>query len=70
MSDVVSFRVCELETEFLFFFLKGTHGAHSIRDLERAEGAAMHIHLFEEAIDWYEPHCKYSRFSEITRTSK
>ncbi|KAL5530757.1 hypothetical protein ACEPAF_7015 [Sanghuangporus sanghuang] len=31
------------------------HGVHSIRDLERAEGAAMHIHLFEEAIDWYEP---------------
>ncbi|KAL5488365.1 hypothetical protein ACEPAI_6473 [Sanghuangporus weigelae] len=31
------------------------YGAHSIRDLERAEGAAMHIHLFEEAIDWYEP---------------
>ncbi|EJD00835.1 uncharacterized protein FOMMEDRAFT_147563 [Fomitiporia mediterranea MF3/22] len=32
-----------------------THGAHSIRDLERAEGAAMHFHLFEEVIDWYKP---------------
>lgn len=35
--------------------MDGSHSSHSIRDLERAEGAAMHTHLFEEAIDWYEP---------------
>jgi protein phosphatase 1 regulatory subunit 10 len=34
--------------------LQGTHG-HSIRELDRGEGAALHAHLFEEAIDWYEP---------------
>ena len=45
-------------TQFRFLPIKGIHGAHSIRDLERAEGAAMHIHLFEEVIDWYEPHGK------------
>ncbi|KZP21743.1 hypothetical protein FIBSPDRAFT_714347, partial [Athelia psychrophila] len=27
-----------------------------IQDLERGEGAALHAHLFEEAIDWTEPH--------------
>ncbi|THG92475.1 hypothetical protein EW145_g8701, partial [Phellinidium pouzarii] len=33
----------------------GSYGAHSIRDLERAEGAAMHSTVFEESIDFYEP---------------
>ncbi|KAH8115813.1 hypothetical protein DFH11DRAFT_1543264 [Phellopilus nigrolimitatus] len=33
----------------------GSQSAHSIRDLERAEGAALHRHLFEEAVDWSEP---------------
>ena len=29
--------------------------AHSLRDLDRGEGAALHAHLFEETIDWSEP---------------
>ncbi|KJA21705.1 hypothetical protein HYPSUDRAFT_41852 [Hypholoma sublateritium FD-334 SS-4] len=33
----------------------GTHVAHSLRDLDRGEGAALHAHLFEETIDWAEP---------------
>ncbi|KAF9551560.1 hypothetical protein CPC08DRAFT_674626 [Agrocybe pediades] len=33
----------------------GSHVGHSIRDLERGEGAALHAHLFEETIDWTEP---------------
>ncbi|TDL29108.1 hypothetical protein BD410DRAFT_4016 [Rickenella mellea] len=33
----------------------GVHTTHSIRDLERGEGAALHAHMFEEAIDWCEP---------------
>lgn len=28
---------------------------HSIQELDRGEGAALHAHLFEEAIDWTEP---------------
>jgi protein phosphatase 1 regulatory subunit 10 len=28
---------------------------HSIQELDRGEGAALHAHLFEEAIDWSEP---------------
>lgn len=29
---------------------------HSVRDLERGEGAALHAqNLFEELVDWYEP---------------
>ncbi|KZT38930.1 hypothetical protein SISSUDRAFT_1046253 [Sistotremastrum suecicum HHB10207 ss-3] len=31
------------------------HGMHNLRDLEQAEGAALHAHLFEEQIDWTEP---------------
>lgn len=38
--------------------LQGIHGAHSIRDLDRGEGAALIAHLFEEQIDWSEPMCK------------
>ncbi|KAG8900938.1 hypothetical protein FRB99_005663 [Tulasnella sp. 403] len=34
-----------------------TEGAHhaSYRDLDRDEGHALHAHLFEEQLDWYEP---------------
>ncbi|KAI3604761.1 hypothetical protein WG66_008559 [Moniliophthora roreri] len=28
---------------------------HSLRDLDRGEGAALHAHLFEETLDWSEP---------------
>ncbi|KAH9950148.1 hypothetical protein B0H21DRAFT_725032 [Amylocystis lapponica] len=28
---------------------------HNIRDLDRDEGAALHAHLFEEQIEWFEP---------------
>ncbi|KAF8883408.1 hypothetical protein BD779DRAFT_1612268 [Infundibulicybe gibba] len=28
---------------------------HSLRELDRGEGAALHAHLFEETIDWSEP---------------
>ncbi|KAF8966411.1 hypothetical protein BDZ97DRAFT_682188 [Flammula alnicola] len=33
----------------------GIHVAHSLRDLDRGEGAALHAHLFEETSDWSEP---------------
>ncbi|KAG6811795.1 hypothetical protein H0H92_005811 [Tricholoma furcatifolium] len=33
----------------------GVHTAHTAKDLDRGEGAALHTHLFEEAIDWSEP---------------
>ncbi|KAJ7229156.1 hypothetical protein GGX14DRAFT_416895 [Mycena pura] len=33
----------------------GVYSSHSLRDLDRNEGAAMHMHLFEEAVDWTEP---------------
>ncbi|OJA18350.1 hypothetical protein AZE42_00739 [Rhizopogon vesiculosus] len=33
----------------------GVHTAHSLRDLDRGEGAALHAPLFEEAIDWTDP---------------
>ncbi|KAJ6612145.1 hypothetical protein B0H10DRAFT_1918313 [Mycena sp. CBHHK59/15] len=31
------------------------YAAHSLRDLDRSEGAALHAHLFEETVDWYDP---------------
>lgn len=31
------------------------HTAHSLRDLDRSEGAALHAPHFEETIDWFEP---------------
>jgi hypothetical protein len=34
---------------------QGVHTTHSLRDLDRGEGAALHAHLFEEVIDWSEP---------------
>ncbi|KAI6099139.1 hypothetical protein F5141DRAFT_1010544 [Pisolithus sp. B1] len=33
----------------------GVHTAHSLRDLDRGEGAALHAYLFEELIDWMDP---------------
>ncbi|TFY80734.1 hypothetical protein EWM64_g3273, partial [Hericium alpestre] len=33
----------------------GMHQMHNVRDLDRDEGAALHAHLFEELIDWFEP---------------
>ncbi|KAG0695779.1 hypothetical protein DFH29DRAFT_984864 [Suillus ampliporus] len=33
----------------------GVHTAHSLRDLDRGEGAALHAPLFEEVIDWTDP---------------
>lgn len=35
--------------------LQGTQH-HSLQELDRGEGAALHAHLFEEAIDWFEPY--------------
>jgi hypothetical protein len=43
------------------FTEQGTHPTHSLRDLDRGEGAALHAHLFEEAIDWAEPIRKHTR---------
>ncbi|KAF9446742.1 hypothetical protein P691DRAFT_776657 [Macrolepiota fuliginosa MF-IS2] len=34
---------------------EGTHTAHSLRDLDRGEGAALHAQIFEETVDWSEP---------------
>ncbi|KAJ7179627.1 hypothetical protein C8R46DRAFT_1160152 [Mycena filopes] len=33
----------------------GEYSSHSVRDLDRSEGAALHMHLFEETVDWSEP---------------
>ncbi|KAG1846942.1 hypothetical protein C8R48DRAFT_771643 [Suillus tomentosus] len=33
----------------------GVHTAHSLRDLDRGDGAALHAPLFEEVIDWTDP---------------
>lgn len=33
----------------------GGESTHNVRDLDRAEGAAMHQSLFQELIDWFEP---------------
>lgn len=38
---------------FLFLVQQGIH--LNLRDLHRGEGAALHSHLFEETIDWFEP---------------
>lgn len=35
--------------------LEGTHTGHSLRDLDRGEGAALHAQIFEETVDWLEP---------------
>ncbi|KAG6918492.1 hypothetical protein DXG01_013852 [Tephrocybe rancida] len=33
----------------------GNHTTHTVKDLDRGEGAALHAHLFEETVDWSEP---------------
>ncbi|KAJ7122949.1 hypothetical protein C8R44DRAFT_785006 [Mycena epipterygia] len=33
----------------------GLYTSHSLRDLDRSEGAALHMHLFEETVDWTDP---------------
>ncbi|KAI0699812.1 hypothetical protein BC835DRAFT_1405015 [Cytidiella melzeri] len=33
----------------------GMHATHSLRDLDRSEGAALIAHLFEQQIDYFEP---------------
>ncbi|KAH9853393.1 hypothetical protein C2E23DRAFT_728801, partial [Lenzites betulinus] len=34
---------------------QGSLPTHSLRDLDRDEGAALHNHLFEEQMEWTEP---------------
>ncbi|TFY60615.1 hypothetical protein EVJ58_g5042 [Rhodofomes roseus] len=34
---------------------QGLLSTHNIRDLDRDEGAALHAHLFDDQIEWYEP---------------
>lgn len=41
-------------------FVQIKYGLHSFRDLDREEGAALHVRLFEEALDWYDPFSEYS----------
>jgi protein phosphatase 1 regulatory subunit 10 len=48
---------------FCRYYTQGMHTSHNIRDLDRAEGAALHHHLFEEAIDWFEPLRELIEFS-------
>lgn len=40
---------------FPFWVQGGVYSTHSLRDLDRSEGAALHMHLFEETVDWSEP---------------
>jgi hypothetical protein len=38
------------------FCVQGGQTHHSnLRDLDVGEGNALHVHLFEETLDWYEP---------------
>lgn len=46
--------------------MASNHLSHSLRDLDRSEGAALHMPHFEETIDWFEPICKY--FSECVNS--
>lgn len=34
---------------------QGMHSAHSLRDLDKSEGATLLAHLFEEQLDWSDP---------------
>lgn len=40
------------------FSIQGYHVLHTLRELDRGEGAALHAHIFEETVDWSEPMCK------------
>ncbi|KAG6878343.1 hypothetical protein C0993_008101 [Termitomyces sp. T159_Od127] len=33
----------------------GNHTTHTLKDLDRGEGAALHAQIFEETLDWSEP---------------
>lgn len=63
-ADVSIFLLCSarynmLTFMYIFFYCtQGVHTTHNIRDLDRDEGAALHAHLFEEQIDWFEPQCE------------
>jgi len=50
---------CSLTLRMKLFDNQVKLGLHSSRDLDREEGAALHAHLFEEALDWYDPVRKY-----------
>ncbi|KAG7446023.1 uncharacterized protein BT62DRAFT_1006200 [Guyanagaster necrorhizus] len=62
-SDLESIRFIEkavydddpVDVSNSLFNLTGMHTAHSARELEKGEGAALHQHVFEETIDWSEP---------------
>jgi protein phosphatase 1 regulatory subunit 10 len=54
----VEFSVQYINFVRLAFTTQGIHTSHNLRDLDRDEGAALHAHLFEEAVDWSEPLCK------------
>lgn len=47
------------------FLIQGVHTSHSLRDLDRGEGAALMTHLFEETIDWYEPLRKQTNSCQV-----
>ncbi len=49
---------CVMSLLYQLHFIQGMHGLHSSRDLDREEGAALHAHLFEESLDWYDPLCE------------
>ena len=63
-ADVSLFLLCSARYNMLtfmytfFYCTQGVHTTHNIRDLDRDEGAALHAHLFEEQIDWFEPQCE------------
>lgn len=43
---------------------QGMHATHSLRDLDRSEGATLIAHLFEEQIDYYESLRKQIKLSQ------
>jgi len=51
----ILFISCVMSLPYHLCLNQGTHGMHSSRDLDREEGAALHAHLFEESLDWYDP---------------
>ncbi|PPQ81083.1 hypothetical protein CVT25_014546 [Psilocybe cyanescens] len=55
VSPFPSFRPVYRTLIACSFFLIGTHTGHSLRDLDRGEGAALHSRPFEETVDWAEP---------------
>lgn len=44
---------------------QGMHATHSLRDLDRSEGAALIAHLFEEQIDYFEPPRKQTHLCQM-----